>query len=130
MADKKLSRDDFFSDRAITLDLSPLDIPELGGTVYVKAMSGKERDAYESWALSERGVRNIRGKAAARCLCDEKGARLFSDQDAGRLGDIKVSILQKVFIEFQRLSGLTKDDIDELEQGSGAAEAGAGSSSS
>lgn len=129
MAAKALSRDDFFSERAITLELEPIDIPELGGTVYVKAMSGKDRDKFESWALSDKGPRNIRGKAAARCLCDEKGARMFTDQDAGRLGDIRVSILQKIFSAIQRLSGLTKEDVDELEQASGAQEAGAGSSS-
>lgn len=130
MADRQLSKDDFFSDRATTLEIEPIDIPELGGTVYVKGMSGKDRDAFEAWALSDRGPRNIRGKAAARCLCDKDGSRLFSDQDAGRLGNAKVSILQKVFATIQRLSGLTKEDVDELEQGSGAQEAGAGSSTS
>jgi hypothetical protein len=128
MADKALSRDDFFSDRAMTLDIEPLDIPELGGRIYVKAMSGKQRDAFEAWALSEKGPKNIRGKAAARCLCDAQGNRLFADQDAGRLGEIKVSILQKVFAAIQRLSGLTKEEVDELEQGSGAGDPGAGSS--
>lgn len=127
---KQLSKDDFFSDRAVTLDVESLDIPELGGTVYVKAMSGKQRDAFESWALSDKGPRNIRGKAAARCLCDASGNRLFSDSDAARLGEIKVSILQRIFAVIQRLSGLTKEDVDELEQASGVQEAGAGSSTS
>lgn len=129
MADaKQLSKDDFFSDRALTLGLESLDIPELGGVVYVKAMSGKERDKFESWALSDNGPKNIRGKAAARCLCDKHGSRMFSDSDADRLGNIKVSILQKVFVVIQRLSGLTKEDVDELEQVSVAGAPGDGSS--
>lgn len=129
MAEQKaLSKEDFQSDRAKHLDLEPVEIPELGGLVYVKAFSGRGRDQWESWALSDKGPRNIRGKSAARAVCDKAGNRLFSDQDAGWLGDLNVRILQKIFAAVQKTSGITKEEADELEQGS-AASPGGGSSS-
>ena len=127
MSKNVLTRDALLG--AVTLDIEELSIPELGGVVYVKAMSGKQRDQWESWAVSAKGPKNIRGKAAARCLCDASGNRLFSDSDAGQLGEIKASVLQKIFECVQRLSGVTKEDADELEQASAAGDGGGSSSS-
>jgi hypothetical protein len=129
MAEQRtLSREDFQSDKAKTVGVEPVDIPELGGVVYVRGTSGKGRDAFEAWALSDKGQRNIRGKAAARACSDKAGNRLFSDQDAGWLGDLDVRILQKIFVAFQRTTGVSKEDVDELEQGSAANPGGDSSS--
>ena len=86
-----LSKDALFSEEARKLDIEAIDIPELGGIVYVKAMSGMQRDQFESWALSDKGPRNIRGKAAAMCIVDAQGKRMYQNSDAARLGDTRVA---------------------------------------
>lgn len=124
-----LDRDALLSKAACELPIRPLDIPDLGGRIYVKGMSGKQRDSFEAWATSEKGPKNIRGKAAARCIVDKDGKRQYTDHDADALGNVKVSILQKVFSAIQELSGMTNEDVDELEQTSAATVPGGDSSS-
>lgn len=40
--------------------------------------------------------------------------RMFTDVEANDLGDVSASALQRVFEKCQHLSGITKDDVDEL----------------
>ena len=104
------------------------------GFVYVRGMTGKERDAWEASLMRGRGserradTRNARARLAVRCLVDEQNVRLFTDNDAERLGNIRVDYLQKIFEAAQRLSGVTDEDLDELGKSSGSG-AGAASSS-
>ena len=98
-------------------------------------MTGKERDAWEGTLVRGRGTarrtdtRNARATLAVRCLVDAQGARLFTNADAERLGNIRVDYLQKIFEAAQRLSGVTDDDIADLADPS-VLEASAASSSS
>ncbi len=84
-------------------------------------------------------LRNIRAKLVARCIVNpddfdfedkyEKGAlvdrivtlkqghtitRMFNDIDVNDLGDVSATALQRVFDRCQKLSGITKEDVDEL----------------
>jgi hypothetical protein len=110
------------------LPVERVEVPELGGYVFIRAMSGRERDAWEKSLIVGRGKRasvdtaNVRARLTARTLCDEKGERLFSDADADQLGALRVDVLQKLFNVAQRLSGVSDDDVEEL--GKGSAEAG------
>lgn len=99
-----------------------------GGSVYVRALTGAERDAFEASLVNERVVRrgrksettretnlaNLRARLCALTMCDEEGNRLFSDADVRELGKKSASALNKVFEVAQRLSGLTDDDVEEL----------------
>jgi|SRR6185503_4613104 len=122
--------------------LACTDLPreriELGsrGAVWVRGMTGKERDAWEASLMRGRGserrtdTRNARARLAVRCLVNEAGDRLFPrDEDAEKLGNIRVDYLQKIFEAAQRLSVVTDDDLDELGKSSGSADGGASSSS-
>ena len=58
------------------------------GFVYVRGMTGKERDAWEASLMRGKGsdrradTRNARARLAVRCLVDEANVRLFTDSDA------------------------------------------------
>lgn len=105
------------------------------GKVFVRGMTGKQRDQWESSLMRGRGqdrrphTENARARLAVRCLVNEKGERLYQDADAERLGNIRVDYLQKIFEVAQRLSGVTDEDIDDLGKSSGTVD-GDGSSSS
>lgn len=57
----------------------PLDVPELGGTVYLRYMSAAEA----AWLSKCDGNRS--GAIAAIVLADEHGARLFTDAESETL---------------------------------------------
>lgn len=105
---------------ATQLPRERIDIPELGGFVFVQGMSADDRDAFEASLVTGRGKKrdvdthNVRAKLAVRCLVDEQGTRLFKDHEAPLLGRIRVDVLQRVFDAAQRLSGIRDEDVDEL----------------
>jgi hypothetical protein len=99
-------------------------IPEWGGSVRVRTLTGAERDAFEQSIVDQRGkdtrmnLRNIRAKLVALTVVDGDGKRLFSDADAKLLGQKSASALDKIFDVAQRLSGLRDEDVEELAKNS------------
>lgn len=94
-------------------------VPEWGGTVFVRAMSGFERDAFELGMLGPDGKadkRNFRGRLAAACLCDVNGHALFTPADAVKLGATHAAALSRVFDVAAELNGFTASDVKELEK--------------
>ena len=117
-----LKRDDILKVQDIKTE--KVEVTEWGGYVYVKGMTGAERDAFESSIVEMRGkgntrvkLENIRAKLVALTACDEKGERLFDNKDAEALGKKSAAALQRVFEVAQRLSGITTSDVDELVKG-------------
>lgn len=113
-----LTREDILKISDIVIE--EVKIPEWNGTVYVKSMSGVERDAFEATIVSQRGkdpkvnMANIRAKLTAQTCCDKDGKLLFSASDIVTLGKKNASALQRIFNVAQRLSGISAKDVDEL----------------
>jgi hypothetical protein len=98
-----------------------VDVPEWGGTVRIRSLSGTERDAFEASmvqinASGGRQVKleNIRARLVALTAVDEEGERLFSDKDVKELGQKSAAALDRVWDASQRLSGLSDEDVQEL----------------
>lgn len=108
------------------LKTETVSVPEWGGEVLVKGMSGTERDAFEAGNILrkdkngkpgfELNAVNIRARLCSLCIVDETGKRLFTDTDVEALGRKNAAALHRVFEVAQRLSGLTKADVEELEK--------------
>ena len=104
-----------------------LRVPEWAGDVYVRELTGAERDAWEGSIIDAEGkprgelMRNARARLAVMSLVDEHGIRLFADSDAEALGRTSARALARVFDVAARLSGLTAGDLEELEKNSGGA---------
>lgn len=104
-----------------------VEVPEWGGVVYVRGLTGAERDAYEqeliTWVgtgknqTARANMSNARAKLAARAICDENGERLFSDGDIKALSAKSAVALQRVFDLAMRLSGMSEDDVEGLVEG-------------
>lgn len=101
------------------LKTQEVECPEWGGTVVVKMMTGKERDAFEA-SLSDGGRNpkvkydNIRAKLVAMTVIDESKKLMFTIADVETLGNKSAAALDRVFTVAQKLCGLTKEDVDEL----------------
>lgn len=112
-----------------------VDVPEWGGTVRVRSLSGAERDAYEAGIVQLRGdgsrkitLANARARLVALTVCDEGGNRLFSEADVTALGEKSAAALERVFDVARRLSRLSDEDVEELVEGFGDAPSGGSTS--
>ncbi len=96
-----------------------VDVPEWGGEVCVRAMTGKQRDAFESAVSARRdkdGNMNAAGLRALLCslaICDEKGALLFGEKDIPALESKSAAALQRVFDAASTLNGLGVQAVEE-----------------
>lgn len=111
-----------------------VDVPEWGGTVRLRTMSGTERDAWEASMVQQNGkvrkvnTANIRAKLLALALVDEEGARLFDDADIRLLGAKSAKVMDRLFDVARELNGLSEDDVEELAEGFGDAQSDASTS--
>ena len=121
METKILTKDEIL--QADDIRKEKVEVPEWGGTVWVKTMSGTERDRFEASIISAKGERNLvnlRAKIVAMSVIDESGKRLFTFEDALELGKKSARALDRVFSVAQRLSGFTPQDVEELTKNSSA----------
>ena len=108
--------------------------PEWGGEVPVRGLTGTGRDAFEASCVNIDGKKvvpdltNIRAKLVSRCVVDADGELIFDESDVVALGEKSAVALQRLFEVAQRLSGLTKEDVEELAKNSGSALKGASTS--
>src|SRR4051794_20112140 len=117
-----LTKDQILS--ASDLPTEPVQVPEWGGCVYLRTMSGTERDSFEQGIVDARKsgteLVNIRARLAVKTVCDQSGTRLFTDDDADALGKKSGKALDRIFEVAQRLNGIGEKDVEELEGNSGA----------
>lgn len=134
-----LDRKAFFTEKARAPRLERVDIPELGGTVVMKGLTGTKRDEFERSIRKPNGELrpNLRARLVVLCAHgdagDEQsvaaGERLFTDNDIQGVGGMRVDILQRMFDAAQRVCGISDEDLRELGEDSELAD-GTGSSSS
>lgn len=97
-----------------------VDVPEWGGTVRVRTMTGLERDNFEASVFEMRGkdskmnFKNFRAKLCVHCLVDENNNRLFTDAEVEELGKKSAKALERVFTVAQRLNGIGSKEVEEL----------------
>ena len=92
-----------------------IEVSEWGGIVKVRVMSGTERDRFEAeFVGGNKSVDMVRAKLVAKCLCDEDGNRLFTEQEIPALGEKSASVLDKLFTACMKLNRFTKDDVEDL----------------
>ena len=120
-----LTRDDIL--RANDLPREEVPVPEWGGSVLVRTISGTERDAFEE-AIMGRGRKidptNIRAKLCALCICDTENKRLFSDGDVAALGAKSASALDRVFETASKLNRIGAREVETLAKNSSSEESG------
>ncbi|WP_337219400.1 hypothetical protein [Vibrio parahaemolyticus] len=106
-----LSRESILS--ADDLKREEVQVPEWGGSVFVRVMGGSERDAFEAIHIQS-PHKDFRARLTVQTACDENGVRLFTDADIDALGKKSAAAIDKVFAVSCRINGLTKQDVEEL----------------
>ena len=96
-------------------------VPEWGGSVLVRSLTGRERDEFEASTVETKGNKasqnfvNFRARLVSLCIVDENKQRMFKTRvEIDALGNKSVAALQRVFNKCQELNGLSDEDVDEL----------------
>lgn len=100
-----------------------VDVPEWGGSVIVRAMSGTQRDQYEA-SLMTRGAdgklevntQNMRAKLVLYTVVDESGALLFSADELDALAAKSAVAIERISEVAQTLNGLNRSAIADAEK--------------
>lgn len=97
-----------------------VEVPEWGGYVWVRGMTGEERDAFEAGLVERKGksrelnFKNMRASLVAKTVVNDGGERLFDDNDVKRLGQKSAAALDRLYEVATRLSGIGEQDVEDL----------------
>lgn len=100
-----------------------VEVPEWGGTVRLRSLTGAEFDTYQQSCITQRGekrtvnMRNARAKLIVLCAVDADGNRLFGEQDLAALGRKNAKPLDRLFDACQKLVGMSDEDLEEMTEG-------------
>jgi hypothetical protein len=130
-----LNREKLLQKQALKIEKVDLGKDEESGEelfVYVKEMTGREKDTWERSIIVEkknekgeteydRNLANFRARLAVFTLCDETGKRLLQDSDIGTLSDsMGAKRLDKIMQVAQKLNSVTEEDKAVLVKNSAA----------
>jgi hypothetical protein len=88
----------------------PVDVPGIG-RVHVKRLTAGEKDAFEGVAQGNAGNRAL---ALLHGSFDERGERIFEDDDKPMLDQLDPELTDPVVIAFLRLNRYTKAEQDRI----------------
>lgn len=96
-----------------------VEIPEWKMTLYVRTMTGLERDDFENWIGKNTrdghvDLRTMRARLTVLCLVDSKGNRVFSNDQLEQVAAKSGLVLGRVSEIATRLNGLSGEDIEDL----------------
>lgn len=121
---KVLNKQDILQARDVVKEM--LEVPEWGGTIYIRSISAAERGLIEEGAArfkeskgkNDTFARTFTVKMVSMSVCDENGQRLFEDKDIALLQQKNAAVISRIAEVAQRLSGFSKQDLEELEKNS------------
>lgn len=116
---------------ASDLKTETVDVPEWGGSVNVRTMTGTDRDAFENSLVkldasgkAVQSLDNMRVKLLVVTLVDDNGNRLFDSDDINMLGRKSTAAIERVYDVAARLNGIGAKAEAEAGKNSEAAQSG------
>jgi len=112
---KLLKKEDIL--KAADLKREAVRVPEWGGSVYVRMMTGAERDSFDS-LFTQSGRKTFRSVLVAHTACDEQGNLLFTVDDVEELAKKSAAALDRICVAATKINAITDEDVKELEKNS------------
>jgi hypothetical protein len=130
-----VTREDILNENDMIIE--SVVVPEWKGrTIFVRSLSGGERDSFEDSIMKERRVRGKNGRATTERVVDPKRIRaklavlaccngpddatpFFKATDVEALAKKNGAALDRIYDVAARLAGITDADVDELVKKSG-----------
>ncbi len=97
-----------------------VSVPEWGDHIWVRTLTGTERDQFESQIYHAKdggttlSLSNIRARLCVLTIVDHAGKRIFEDRDIAELGKKSSLVLDRIFTVAQKLNGLRGEDVEEM----------------
>lgn len=115
-----LSRDNIMDAKDLVTEDVP--VPEWGGDLRIKMLTGAERDEYETSMVrmgkngkQETDLVNLRARLVAKCAVNEDGTKMFQTRnEVAHLGMKSAAALDRVYTACQKLNGMGQKDVEEL----------------
>jgi hypothetical protein len=104
--------------------LEKVHVAEWGDDVFLKTLSGTERDIFEESYTTDK-MKNFRSRFLVLTICDEKGARLFTDSEVEQLGGKSAVVLNRLFDKAWQINAFRTEDVDALGKDSPSDQSGA-----
>ena len=106
--------------------VEPLEIPEWGGTVYIRTITGGERDGVEH-ALTVDPVtgnrrQNFRAYFVMLVCCDESGKRMFNMHDIPALSKKNGAAIERILDAGLKLNKFADKDVEEMTKNSSSSQ--------
>lgn len=112
-----------------------VEVPEWGGSVLVRTMTGADRAAFEESMVDvqpdgtrKANVSNLRLKLVALTVVDDAGNRMFGIDDIERLGLKSSAAIERVFEAAQGINGMSAYSKAQAAKNSESAQSGASTS--
>ena len=90
----------------------PVDVPEWGGTVYIRVVSsGEGADLIDKVTdlVKQKKAQEATYLLLSKCLVDESGTPLFSAEDARKLSERSHKVIRRLESAAMRLNGFTPE---------------------
>jgi len=106
--------------QANDVEMKKVAVPEWGGDLYVRSMTGGDRTKFEMAVTSDNAKTAEKAKQQAKVriiimtACDEEGNLLFSESDVHWLSKKAAKPIERVFEAARILNGIGTEDIEEL----------------
>ena len=118
-----LTRDDIL--KIDDLKREAVDIPEWGGSIYVRELTGAERsELFALWKQDESDEKQVQDSFAIivatvrLTACAEDGKPLFNADDILRIRNLNAKVLDKIYKEAAKINGFGADGIKEAKKNS------------
>lgn len=106
------------------LQTEDVPVPEWGGEVRIRMLTGEERDAFEASMVelkkdgsAKANRENVRARLLVLCIVNENGEQMFNRADIKLLGRKSAKALERVINRANELNGISEKDIEELAEG-------------
>jgi hypothetical protein len=110
---KYLSAEDIFG--AEDIKTVEVEVPEWGGIVRLRMMSGEEAAQFSRMVEKDKGNANL--KVLAMCAVNEAGDLLFTEEDVERLKKKSLAAIARLAKEAMRINGVSPGDAAEAKNG-------------
>jgi len=100
-------------------DTITLDVPEWGGSIRLRPMTGQQRAEWEYWATKradkngDSDFRGIRERLIISCVVDDDGKPLFDAGDLDELAQKNAMVLDRISDKCQEISGMKTDSVED-----------------
>lgn len=101
--------------------IEPLELPELGGKVYVKGSTIAERTKFEQKFVNKDdkdadGVLELFVETVICSVCDEKGVLMFNADDAEALANLPSVVIHKIVKLANKINGLDAKALEDAQK--------------